>query len=111
MLQVRARSHELGVERTRPRSILTEGQWGSIAHELHVTNRELQILKCIFDGDTEAAIALALGISTHTVHAHIRQMYDKLGVGCRCELIVRVFAAYISLQTDHSVFGALDHYD
>jgi DNA-binding CsgD family transcriptional regulator len=79
------------------RTLLSDDQWRLMRLSLRLSARELQIVQCIFDGQIEAAIALRLGISAHTVHTYMRRLYRKLGVRDRCELLVRVFAAYLSL--------------
>ncbi|MBX3125167.1 MAG: response regulator transcription factor [Polyangiaceae bacterium] len=40
--------------------------------------RERQILKCIDRGLTYKEIAIELSISTHTVHSHIKNIYERL---------------------------------
>jgi DNA-binding NarL/FixJ family response regulator len=93
----------------RPRSILTDGQWRSIADALHVSSREFDVLQGIFDGDKELAIAMALGISPHTVHAYIRRIYTKLDVHGHSELILRIFETYLSLEAKPPVTAASRH--
>lgn len=66
---------------------------------LQLSDRELQIIQCVFDGMKELAVAQTLGISAHTVHAHVKRLYRKLGVGNHCELLTRVFAAYVALAS------------
>ena len=81
----------------RDRRLLSQAQWCSIALSLGLSSRELQIVQCIFDGRHELETAHVLGISAHTVRTHLKRLYRKLGVGNRCELLVRIFAAYVSL--------------
>lgn len=81
------------------RLLLTAEQWRSIAQLLRLSPRELQILQCIFEGQSEGAIAPQLDISAYTVHAYVGRIYRKLGVHSRCELIIRIFAAYVSLES------------
>ena len=101
--------HEIGTARNRPRSILTEEQWRSIANALHLSSREFDVLMGIVDGRKELAIAQELGISPHTVHAHVQRIYGKLGVHGHSELIFRVFATYISLESLRPVTMASRH--
>jgi DNA-binding NarL/FixJ family response regulator len=77
------------------RAILSSDQWDSIADMLKLSKREAQILQGLFDDETEAAIALELGISAHTVHTYLERLYRKLGVASRSAAIVRVFGEYI----------------
>lgn len=56
------------------------------------TMRELEIVRAVMLGLTNQQVASALGISTHTVSAHLSQIFDKVGASSRLELAV--FAAY-----------------
>ncbi|MGD8452978.1 MAG: helix-turn-helix transcriptional regulator [Phycisphaerae bacterium] len=79
--------------------ILTDAQWSRLGQALRLSERELQILQCIFQDQTEAAIARALRISAHTVHTHLERVYHKLDVRSRAGLLVRVFAEHLALST------------
>lgn len=72
----------------------------SVAHELMVrfqqsvvatsvdnslTNREMDVLKCLAQGYSNQKIAAALSISTRTVTTHVRNILDKLGLENRTE--------------------------
>ena len=48
-----------------------------------LTRRELEVLRLIASGSTDAEIAEALVVSVRTVHAHLRSVYRKLGVSSR----------------------------
>ncbi len=80
------------------RDMFSEQQWGSIVGALHLSGREFQIVQCVFDGEQESVIARELSISAHTVHTHLERLYHKLSVCNRAELLLRIFAAYISLE-------------
>jgi ATP/maltotriose-dependent transcriptional regulator MalT len=45
--------------------------------------RELEVLRLIAQGLTDAQIAEHLVLSLHTIHAHLRTIYSKLGVTSR----------------------------
>jgi DNA-binding NarL/FixJ family response regulator len=47
--------------------------------------REISVLRCITMGHSYAEIATQLFVSTHTVNAHIRNIYRKLQVSSRSE--------------------------
>lgn len=79
----------------RPSYRLNDTEWRSIADSLHLSARQLQIVRCLFDGLNEPTIGHALGVSSHTVHAHLNRLYKKIGVKSRCQLIVHVFVAYL----------------
>ncbi len=78
-----------------PSSHLSNDEWRSIAELLDLSGRQQQVVRCIFDGFDEPSTAKVLGISCHTVHAHLNRLYKKIHVKSRCELIVRIFLAYL----------------
>ena len=77
----------------RSRIVLSEAEWGAVAGGLGLSDRELQIVRCIFDDRKEQAIAARLGISANTVRTHLVRVYGKLGVHSRNQLSLRVMAA------------------
>ena len=52
-----------------------------------LTRREREILALLADGLGNKAIAARLGISDHTVKAHVGAIFDKLHVGTRAEAV------------------------
>jgi DNA-binding NarL/FixJ family response regulator len=48
-----------------------------------LTERESEVLKLLVEGLTYGEIAARLTLSFHTVHAHVRSIYTKLGVTSR----------------------------
>ncbi len=54
-----------------------------------LTERELQVLKLVADGKTNAEIGLALGISEKTVEKHLDMIFRKMGVVSRVEAAVK----------------------
>lgn len=95
-----------------PSSHLSLAEWQAISKSLQLSRRQLQIARGVFDGLDEALIGQALGLSPHTVHAHFNRLYRKLEVKSRCELIVRVFLAYLSLasSTEGRAISELAHH-
>ena len=77
------------------RTVLSPNQWVSTAVALRLSPRELEVVQCLFDDETEAAIARRLELSVHTVHTYLGRIYAKLGVRSRVQLIVCVFAAHL----------------
>ena len=63
-------------------------QLGNITSEL-LTDRELEVLREVVAGETDAAIAEKLHISLRTVKGHIQTMRAKTGFRNRTELAVR----------------------
>jgi len=56
------------------------------------TDRELEVLRLVVAGETDAAIAEKLYMSLRTVKHHIQSMKDKTGFRNRTELAVRARA-------------------
>ncbi len=44
-------------------------------------------LRCLLDGDSEKQAALRMKLSVHTVHQYMKELYRRLGVGIRPELM------------------------
>lgn len=49
----------------------------------HLTPRQIEVLRLVARGMTNAEIAEALFLSQRTVHAHLRSIFHKLEVGHR----------------------------
>ncbi len=60
-----------------------------------LTDRELEVLIAVAQGQRNKEIAYALGISERTVKAHLTSIYDKFGVDSR--------AAAVALATQHGL--------
>lgn len=71
-------------------ALLTEVQWAETARALHLSGRELQIVRGVFDCHKETAIAADLGIARRTVDTHLERLYRKLDVTTRVALVLRV---------------------
>ena len=54
-----------------------------------LSERELEVLRLIAAGKSNAAIADTLYISLSTVKTHINNLYSKLGVESRTQALVR----------------------
>jgi DNA-binding NarL/FixJ family response regulator len=95
---VRARAIWNGGKPAPPvgRSVFSAEAWQRVTNVLALSGRESQILQAVFEDQKERCIAANLGISSHTVHTHLERIYRKLHVSSRVELVVRVFAEYLS---------------
>lgn len=56
-----------------------------IQEQYHLTDRELEVLTCIWKGDSNKEIADTLFVSVHTVKYHVSKLYSKLDVNSRSE--------------------------
>ncbi len=54
-----------------------------------LSRRQAQTLERLCLGESEKRIAYELGISSNTVHVHVKALYRLFGVGSRAELLVR----------------------
>lgn len=87
------------------RSIFPERQWHSLALSLGLSDRELEVLQCIFHDQRERIIAQELGISAHTIHTHLERIYRKLGVRSRCAAVIHVFTCYLNQRPPGGAAG------
>jgi DNA-binding CsgD family transcriptional regulator len=62
------------------------------AEELPLTGRELEVCQLLAVGRSRAEIAERLGVSESTAVNHCRNLYAKLGVHSRAELVEKIHA-------------------
>ncbi len=70
--------------------IFSECEWQQLVEDLAFSPREAQIVRCLFDGNSDKQIAPHLKISIPTVRTHLSRLFRKLGVNDREELILHV---------------------
>jgi two-component system NarL family response regulator len=71
------------------RKVIHEFQDAEVAEQFVLSQREKGIIKCIEQGLTYKEIATDLNISSHTVHSHIKRIYEKLQSKDRTEALVK----------------------
>lgn len=54
-----------------------------------LSEREIEVLQCLIDGHSYKSIADKLFISVHTVRFHLHNIYEKLHVRSRAELVAK----------------------
>lgn len=54
-----------------------------------LTPREHEVLALLSKGELAKEIASSLGISIWTVHGHVKNIFEKLGVHTRTEAVVK----------------------
>ncbi|MCP5095518.1 MAG: response regulator transcription factor [Chloroflexi bacterium] len=59
----------------------------STPKDIIITDRELEVLQAVADGETNKGAAFKLGITERTVKAHLTSVYNKLGVDSRAAAI------------------------
>lgn len=67
------------------------------ASSLDLTERELEVLRAVAQGERSKEVAYRLGISERTVKAHLASIYNKLGVDSR--------AAAIAIASQRGLLG------
>ena len=86
---------ERAVATTRARYVVRarpapEGVWGAPGVVLVSVAREAEVARLLVERLTNAELAGALGISVHTARHHTQRVMQKLGVGSRRELAMRL---------------------
>jgi two-component system nitrate/nitrite response regulator NarL len=62
-----------------------------------LSNRELEVVRCLAEGLSNREIAEHLGLSQHTIKNYLFRVFDKLGVSSRVELLFMTLS-----QNNHS---------
>jgi two-component system, NarL family, nitrate/nitrite response regulator NarL len=65
-----------------------------------VTNRELEVLRCLCDGLSTKEMMVRLGVAEGTIRVHLNNLYKKLSVRSRHQLVALVLNGKVSLNTD-----------
>lgn len=71
------------------RKMILEFQDSSVSDPYILTSREKDIVKSIEEGLSYQEVADKLSISPHTVHSHIRKVYEKLNAKDRHEALLK----------------------
>ncbi len=71
------------------RKVIHEFQDGVVSEQFLLTQREKEIVRLVEDGLTYKEIGEKLSISTHTVHTHIKNIYEKLQAKDRNDAIIK----------------------
>jgi DNA-binding CsgD family transcriptional regulator len=69
------------------------------AEELPLTGREIEVCQLLALGRPRAEIAERLGVSENTAVNHCRNLYGKLGVHSRAELVEKLHAGLLGSRT------------
>lgn len=65
-----------------------------------LSDRELEVLSCMFEGQTTLQIAARLFISENTVKTHVRHIFEKLEVSTRAEAVGKAMQLGIIKKRD-----------
>jgi DNA-binding CsgD family transcriptional regulator len=95
-LETRVQKLETLLRRIAPQVAEGDAETGLLGNSSRVTHpeslellshREQQVLKQVLDGQRASIIAQRLRISPHTVRAHLKSIFRKLGVRSQAELL------------------------
>jgi DNA-binding NarL/FixJ family response regulator len=70
------------------------------ARRFRLTQRELQVVAAVADGETNKGIAERFRVSEDTVKHHLSSVFDKVGVSSRLELAVFAFTHGLVMLQD-----------
>jgi DNA-binding NarL/FixJ family response regulator len=59
------------------------------AEYIQLTDKEKEVLKLLVDGLSYKMIAEKAGVSFHTIHTHIKHIYDKMHVNSKGEAVAK----------------------
>jgi pSer/pThr/pTyr-binding forkhead associated (FHA) protein len=65
-----------------------------------LTRAQMKVLGCLLEGMIEKEVGVKLGISHHTVHNHVREIYSHLNVRSRGELMAKFIPSNLDPRTD-----------
>ena len=71
---------------------ITKVQWNYLQECYGFTERQMQILELLSDGQDSNAISRRLKIRYNTVKAHLGHMYKRTGAQNKADLIVQLFS-------------------
>ena len=84
----------------RAEPLFTNEQWLTVAERLEFSKRESEIVRLVFEGAVDQAIAKELAMSVNTVQTHLKRMYSKLGVVNRVGMVLQVVREHLALSMD-----------
>ncbi|PYR88222.1 MAG: DNA-binding response regulator, partial [Acidobacteria bacterium] len=70
------------------------------ARKFRLTQREMQVVAAVADGETNKGIAERFRVSEDTVKHHLSSVFDKVGVSSRLELAVFAFTHGLVMLQD-----------
>jgi DNA-binding CsgD family transcriptional regulator len=65
--------------------------WTQLIEMLHLPPQQIRIVELILRNRGDKEIAAALGIKVPTVRTYLHRIYERMGVGDRQELVLKLF--------------------
>jgi DNA-binding NarL/FixJ family response regulator len=81
--------------------MISKAKWIRVQKSYKFTNRQMQILRLLFEGLDGDRIARRLKIRYNTVKAHFGHMYKRAGVQNKAELIMQIFNILQTYNKSH----------
>jgi DNA-binding CsgD family transcriptional regulator len=81
--------------------LISKEKWIHVQNSYGFTNRQMQILKLLFEGLDSNRIARQLKIRYNTVKAHFGHIYKRAGVQNKAELIMQIFNVLQTYNRSH----------
>lgn len=76
---------------------LEPGIWLEVVRVLNLSSQQAKIVELILCGACDKQIARRLSLSVATVRTYLKRIDERLGVGGRVELVVRVFVTALEI--------------
>jgi DNA-binding NarL/FixJ family response regulator len=86
-------------EQNIPDLPLSPEKWQQLMQMLQLPPQQIRIVELILRNYCDKQIAAALGLKVPTVRTYLHRIFERLSVGDRLELVLRLFA--LSHRTDH----------
>lgn len=77
---------------------LDDALWREVADALALSPQQARIVELILQGKQDKDIAADLKLSVPTVRTYLKRVFDRVGVGDRIQLVLRVFALALERQ-------------
>jgi DNA-binding NarL/FixJ family response regulator len=75
--------------------IFTECEWLSLYERLGLPARQRQVVRQLFDGQSDKQIAEHIGIALPTVRSHLQRLYAHFDVQDRTELVLHIVQVHL----------------
>ena len=79
-------------------NLVTPKQWPQIGEKLDLAERELEVIKLLFEQLTRDQIAEKMGIKSRTVRQYMENIHEKLRVTNRIGVVLRIIQIRDSMQ-------------
>jgi DNA-binding NarL/FixJ family response regulator len=86
-------------EKNIPDLPLSPEKWQQLVETLQLPPQQIRIVELLLRNYCDKQIAAALGLKVPTVRTYLHRIFERLGVGDRIELVLRLFA--MSHRPDH----------